>query len=125
MKDYYQEHKEERKIYDKNYAKANKVRIAEYQRGYYEEKLKEKKEYDKQYFEKNRTKIYQRIKNKYDTDEIYRFKLKVRNAIRMSFRRKGKYKNKSTEEILGCTFKELYQHLLESYKKIMVKNGMA
>lgn len=36
----------------------------------------------------------------------------------MSFRRKDKYKNKRTEEILGCTFEELYKYLLDSYKKI-------
>ena len=117
LKNYYQEHREERKIYDKDYAKANKIRISRYQKKYYEKNLKEKKKYDKQYFEKNRAKIYQRIRNKYDTDEMYRFKLKVRNTIRMSFRRKGQYKNKRTEEILGCTFKELYQYLLDSYRK--------
>ena len=118
MKNYYQAHKEQRKIYDQEYAKSNKERISKYQKKYYNKNLKEKKEYDKQYFEKNRAKIYQRIKNKYDNDKIYRFKLHVRKAMRMSFRRKDKYKNKRTEEILGCTFEELYKYLLDSYKKI-------
>lgn len=118
MKNYYQENIEERKVYDKKYVKKNKEKIAKYQKEYYRKNLSEKKEYDKQYFEKNRNKIYQRIKNKYDSDEMYRFKQTVRNAIRMSFKRKGKYKNKRTEEILGCSFETLYQYLLNTYKDI-------
>lgn len=55
--------------------------------------------------------------NKYNTDHIHRFKCNIRTMVRMSFKRKGKMKNKHMEEILGCNTNFLISYLIGTYEK--------
>lgn len=93
-KKYNYEITEERKLYSKNYMKKwrreNKEHIKEYKR----------KEYHK---------------NK--DNELYKFKIQIRNLISISFEKKGYKKGSKTEKILGCNYETFINHLLETYKK--------
>ncbi len=48
-------------------------------------------------------------------DPVFKLKKQIRNEIRMSFNRRGFRKSARTEEIVGCTLQELYDHLCKTY----------
>lgn len=64
----------------------------------------------------NKEKINKYFNNRYKNDYEYRFKCNIRTMMRMSFRRKGKMKNKHLEEILGCNIEFLINHLIATYE---------
>lgn len=84
----------------------------------YRENNKEKiQKYRKEYRQNNKEKINDYFKKRYNNDYIYKFKITIRNSINRYIRLKGKEKNKCTEQIIGCDFKYLSEHLLQTYKK--------
>lgn len=117
MKNYYQENKDELLIKNKEYVNRNKEKTKKYQKQYSDSHKDTKKEYDKQYFIDNKDKIIQRMSEKYVNDEIYRFKLQIRNLINSSFKRKGYTKKSKTFDIIGLDFFNFKKYLLETYKK--------
>jgi hypothetical protein len=50
-------------------------------------------------------------KNRMETDELYKFKDKIRRLIRQSFNKNNHKKQSSTTNILGCTFEEFKKHI--------------
>ena len=48
-------------------------------------------------------------------DLVFKFKKQIRGEIRTSFNRRGFRKSAHTEEIVGCTLQELYNHLCKTY----------
>ena len=122
---YYQTHKEEFKKYQERFKKKNPDYIKKYMDIYQKtDKGKEVqskstkkwlntdsgKKIVKGYYLKNKVRINEsaRIRNKkrYNTDEMYKFKVDTRNRINMFYKSKGTYKNGSrTEKIIGCSWK--------------------
>lgn len=73
---------------------------SEYQKQYREDNKDKAKEYDKTY-----------KKDRYREDILFRLNNNIRKLILYSLKNKSFVKLKRTEDILGCTFEELKQHL--------------
>lgn len=112
-KDYYNE-------YNKKYKKDNKAQISEYNKKYNEDNNQRILEYKKRYHKENREyeREYSREHNKerMKNDKIFKLKIQLRHLIYHSIERKGYKKQSRTYEIIGCDYKTLINHLLESYK---------
>ena len=64
---------------------------------------------------RRRKKITAYEENRKKIDPVFKLKKQIRNEIRMSFNRRGFRKSERTEEIVGCTLQELYDHLCKTY----------
>lgn len=130
-KQYRKDNKQKFKNKDKKYYEANKDIILKKSKIYYfknKDKISEtKKIYRENHKEeiKIKRKIYAMNnkekrniynKNKYKNDYVHRFKILLRSSINRYIKKKGKTKNKHTEEIIGCNYEYLTQHLLKTYK---------
>lgn len=88
------------------YRKNNPDKIKAYTKEYInrEDVKKRMREYNKKY-----------IKEHYDTDELYRFKLIIRADIYSSVTRQKYIKKRNMEEIVGCSIEDLISHLKQTY----------
>ena len=111
--------KECEKAYHKQYKAKNKEHFKKYNKKFNDNK-EYHKEYNTKYYKNNKDKINKRCvkyKNKRKKDDsLFRLKEQIRITIWMSFKRKNLYKNKNTEEILGCTLDCFYNYLLKTFK---------
>lgn len=144
-----EEKKESKRLYDIQYRKKNKEKIALQKKEwgvnnpdkikYSREKHKEnKKIVDKKYAQKNKDKVNNLKKNwakenkdkvkiaklKYEKnrlaiDPLYKLKHNIGCAIRKSFKRNGFTKNSRTYQILGCTFEEFKEHIESKFESWM------
>lgn len=81
--------------------------------------LTKKTNYDRQsrkeYYLKNKERLNKikskSISSKRNSDPIFRLKHNLSCLIRNGIKRKGYIKSKNTEDIIGCTFKELMEYL--------------
>ena len=121
QKNYKKEDEERFKEQQKRSRSKNKQRIYEQDKRYQEKNAEKLSEYRRNYFEKNKERILERnrnyIKERRKNDDLFLFKDKARNLIKMSFRRKGFDKNHKTTEILGCGFEEFQKHLYTTFLK--------
>jgi hypothetical protein len=94
-------YKEYNKIYGKEWRKNNpnynKIQNKEYAKKYYSKHKDELKEYNKNY-----------SKTRREQDPLFKLKSNIRNTI---IRYIKNPKNNNTEQILGCTFEQLKQHI--------------
>ena len=138
--------RDERKVYKKEYYEKHKKELIlyqkEYQKKYYEihkEDIKIKyRDYRKEYYKKNKEKIdiqtkkykllnaeqykiYNREyrKQKRLSDPLYKLKSNMRNAIKNSFNYIGSKKQTKTELILGCSFNEFKIYIEKQFKPWM------
>jgi hypothetical protein len=110
LKKYYEENKEKRNERSKKWREENKEKLKEYHKKWREdnkEKIREKK---KKYYEENKEKIREREK---------KYRKNKRNSLRKAIKLIDGYKSKRTEEILGCSFKELKQHIESQWEDWM------
>ena len=118
-KEQYKEHYEKNKeIYiakAKAWVEKNKDRYKEINkkcRTKNKEKYAEKR---KQYKAANKDKINEQRREyrarKYQTDPLFCLEVLVRGLTRKAYTRKGYKKNSKTQQLLGCSFEELLQHL--------------
>jgi len=98
--------KEDQVAYNKAWRKANKEKVAAYNKAYskvWRQANKEKKAgYDKAYQS-------ERMK----TDPLFKLTKNIRRLILFSFNSQSYSKNTKTANILGCSFEELQSHLGE------------
>lgn len=137
-KQYRDKNKEKKALVDKIYSQNNKEKIANYNKGYqiknkerisnnqkiYREKNKEKLRKDKSlYNTKNREKINEKKKvynaRRCKTDPTYKLSGLLRHRILMSIKSKSGRKSLKTEELLGCTIKEVRTHLEKQFTEGM------
>lgn len=113
--------KEYHKIKDRERYLKNKEKILEQHKIYDNLHKKQKRERHQKYYEKNKDKLKKYASNYINTkrkkDKKFKLKMQLRNMIRFSFYRKGKIKSKKTEEIVGISINELYEHLLKTFKE--------
>jgi hypothetical protein len=117
-KQYYQDHKEEKKQYDKQYYQDHKEEIKQYHRQYNQDHKEEKKQYNKQYrqdHKEERKQYHRQYENKkYKTDITFRLRSIISKAIRKSIKRnKNGY---HWEDLVGYTLDDLKQHLEKQFK---------
>ena len=107
FKKYYEDHRNRLREYDREYYKENKDRIKEY--------YKENKDRIKEYYEENkdRIRIVRREYNKKRilNDPLYKLKTNIRSLIYMSLKNGGYKKNNKSDDILGCSYEDLLDHL--------------
>lgn len=126
-----EERKEKRKAYmkeymlsyNKEYYKSNKSNVRVLQKEYYEknkEKIrKQQNEYSKKYRVKNRIKINEYSKNRRRNNPLYKLKNILRTRIYYFLKSKKFLKNKSTEEIIGCSYENFKVYLESLFKEGM------
>ena len=79
------------------------------------EYIKKRRAWGRESTKRRRKKITAYEENRKKIDPIFKLKKQIRNEIRMSFNRRGFRKSARTEEIVGCTLQELYNHLCKTY----------
>ena len=100
--------KESGKLYREN----NKELIAAKKRQYRQENKEKLKERDKKYFQSYKHTANEKMKEKLNSDPLFKLKHNIRSSILKAFVRNGFSKNSTnTTTILGCTFEELSSHL--------------
>ncbi len=102
QKEYNNKNKEKRSIK----AKQRRLNNLEYYREYARENCK-----------KHRKQITQHEKERMQNDKLFNIKKRVRQSIRMSFKKKGYIKPKITENILGCDYQFFMDYLLNTFKE--------
>jgi superfamily II DNA/RNA helicase len=133
------------KVYKKTFYDNNLTNVKEKRRKYYKNNLELEKEYNKNYRENNREtitlkqqewrennrehiktyrknnplKVNQYLKNRRDTDSLYKLSCNIRSLIRQSFIRVDINKKSKTHEILGCSFEEFKLHLESKFESWM------
>ena len=114
-KEYARTHKEQITKRYKEWAKDHAEQLAEYNKRYRAENAeiisKKRQEYDK----KNRPRIRAYIKNKRETDPLFKLSAQIRNLINKSLKNRGYGKDTHTYEILGCDYEALLEHLKQSW----------
>jgi len=110
------------KQYQKDYYRRNKQKIDNNHKKYYKTyKIKinkKRKEYRKQYYLKNKKRLTQMQLKKLKNNLEYRIKTYLR--IRLYHALKGNSKSSTTMKLVGCSIKQLKQHLERQFK-----NGMS
>ena len=124
-KDYWDKNKDEinRKLRDnynpdkkKKYYLDNKSIILQTRKSHYEKNKEDKKSYQKEYQKKNKEKRNKYLYERRQNDEIFRLITNIRNLILNSFYELGFSKNSKTNEILGCDFEQLKNHLESKFE---------
>lgn len=108
IKNYMDNRKPERKEYDSEYYKANKIT---------------KRAYKKKYYDNNKDKIIKQVvkyrRNRMKTDTLFRLWENVRRGITQSIKRNGYTKRSRTYQIVGCEYLEFIQHIESQWESWM------
>ena len=109
-KKYYEEHREELKIKSKEYKIENKEEVSKRQKEYLSgvDVKKKRSEYGKNYIKKRRKE-----------DPLFNLTITIRTLIHSSFSNNGYSKESRTQDILGCSFIELKEHLESKFTEGM------
>lgn len=86
-----------------------------YERQYRKKNYKKKSEINRKWAIKNKELLYANRKKKRESDEVYRCIELLRNRLWKVFDKKGEINSESLEKILGCTTKEFYSYLMQTY----------
>jgi hypothetical protein len=125
-KDKYKEYSKKR-VYDpiskKNYYLENKEYILISRKEHYQNNKESKLEYQKEYNKNNKDKRNSYLNERRQNDPLFKLITNVRNLIYNSFYYNGYSKNSKTEELLGCSFEELKQHLESKFESWMDWNN--
>ena len=117
VKEYKKDNKEKIKEYNKRYRQENAEKIKEYQKKndkkYRQENAEKIKEYKKEWYQENKEKVNEYRRNKRETDPLFRLTCNIRKMVHRAI------KTKRTEEIIGCSFGELKQHLENQFSEGM------
>jgi hypothetical protein len=97
VKKYYQENKEHIKERDKKYYQENKEKVKEYT-----EKIKENRNI--------------RLKERYNNDPLFKLTQTLRRRMQIAIKEGQGFKCGSSQELLGCTFEEVREHLESKFK---------
>ena len=100
------------KINQKRRERAKEIRKTPEYREYMKNYLKE---YNSNHKKERNSKQQERLQQ----DPIFKLKTQTRKMIHQSFVRRGKYKSKQTEEILGCSLDFFINHLKSLFKEGM------
>jgi len=84
-----------------------------------EEQKEERRMYAKQYSVENREKLSKRIRERLKTDHLFRLSCNYRSRTVSAFKSKGVSKKSKTREMLGCTFEEMKQYLINQFTEGM------
>ena len=112
---YYEANKDKEKARNKAYREANKDK----RKAYYEDNKDKEKARNKAYYEANKDKINTRNRNRKKIDTLFKLKCNIRSRTRSAFKTKYITKTQKTQEMLGCTYKFMRNHLAAQFTKGM------
>jgi len=124
-REYYAKNKEKELTRSKKYNEKNRDKILIKKKEYRDLNKdlinNKKKEWDSN----NRDKINEYVRNKRNTDEIFKLTSNCRSLIRKAIKRNGYTKKTKTHDILGCSYNEFKEHLelLWSHPNNLDENG--
>lgn len=101
---------------EKEYRKKNREKYLEYRKQYYQKNKSKYQNYGRKDKTKQREYNSRKAKERKHNDPVYRIKCVTRSMICKSFIKRGYKKNTKCEKILGCSYKEFIEHLLQTYK---------
>lgn len=107
-KEYYKNNKEKVKQKVREYSSENREYVNQLKR---ENREKNKEEYNKRWCEY--------VKNRKETDPLYKLTCSIRSLISQSFKSQYTTKAKRTIEILGCTFEVFKEHIESQFTNEM------
>lgn len=93
-----------------NYVKHKEKRL-DWSQKYYQENKSKKQDYQIKYYQKNRNKINSYRENKKETDPIYKLRTGMSVRLNHFLKTKNLRKNNTTFNIIGCSPKELKEHI--------------
>lgn len=106
-----------------SWVKNNKDKVKISAKKSYLKNIDKKKLYGKEYKDKNKEKNreYRRqyVANRKKNDSLYKLTADIRKLIQGSIKTKGFKKHTKTQDILGCSFVELKQHLESKFEDWM------
>lgn len=108
---WYGQNKQKQKYYSMEYRQKNTKKLSESKRKWYEKNKDKCREKSKTYYKSNREKIVANIKDRRDSDSVFRLRNNISSLIRASIRNGGFRKNTKTMQILGCSFLDFKQYL--------------
>lgn len=116
-KKYYKKNKEEILKKMNEYYSKNRDDIRKRRKELYELNKDKIREQGRMRSKKNRKLISKKEKERTKNDYIFKLKKQTRQAIRISFNKKGYMKSERTEKILGCSLEYFINYLLQTYKR--------
>lgn len=123
---YIEKHKEEIRVKNKLYKQTHKKQIKEYNRQYLIEHPNKGTEYYRLHKDKINELRRKRYAERKREDKLFSLKSNIRGAIRKSVKNRTNYsfsKDKTTEEILGCSIDDFIKYLESKFEPGMsVKN---
>jgi hypothetical protein len=116
-----EERKEARRLYNKKWYEENKEKVRKRHKKYRQNNKEKIRERDRKYREKEKVRKNRnkRIRERFKNDQLFRLKRAIRSSVTNSIKSVDGYKSKRTEEILGCSFKELKQHIESQWEDWM------
>jgi hypothetical protein len=118
-KKYYLENKESIDANNKKYREENKESRKEYDKKYYEENKEEINEQKNKYRKENIEKTRQRTRDRRNTDPLFKLVENLRSRMKKAIKEGQGFKLGNSEELLGCSFEEVRDHLHSNFKEGM------
>lgn len=116
---YYLKNRDKLKNYKQEYSRTHRESISERERAWRNAHQEELKEYNKKYYKKNKRRIIEKslqyCKTRRANDPIFRNKCRLRVRIKKLVDSRGGTKSQRTEEIIGCDYNTLWEHLLGTW----------
>jgi hypothetical protein len=116
---YYSDNKEKHQEKNKQWYSKNRDVVLNKQKEYYQNNKESIKEYKEKWYESNKPKIreYKKeyTKKRIKEDSVYKFKLNVRSLLYNGFRRNGYTKRSKSNEIIGCDWNTLKEHIEKQF----------
>jgi hypothetical protein len=105
--------------YSQNYVNKNFEKYKKYQEDYHSNNVETHRKKSSEYYQNNKEKVNQYLKNRYETNEMFKLKVTVRNRINVFFRKKNISKKNKTFELVGCSPEFLKSHLEKQFTEGM------
>ena len=86
---------------------------------WYENNRDDLREYRKEWYQKNKEYCKEYWLNRYHNDPVYKLQMSLRARILGAIRAQKAQKESKTEELIGCTYKELKTHLENQFTEGM------
>lgn len=123
ISEYYENNKQSISKQKKEYRENNKEKIAERKKEWYINNKQSILEKAKKYYESNKQSILEKekkyIKQRSNTDPLFKLSYNIRTLIRNSLKRGGFGKNTKTANILGCSYDFFMQHIESKFEDWM------
>jgi len=124
---YYLINKEKIKDNVSNYTKVNKDKVKKYQSKYSKENSTKLKEYKVNWNKENKDDLRkyfrERKRLKMQTDDLFKFKEKLRKRTNVAFNRTFWKKDSNNETLLGCSFEDAKKHIESQFTEGMNWNN--